>query len=344
MVAPVVHDAPPPPSDALEDMTKFDACAKGVDRRGIAIVDDVLASTATERVPADGFVVTRGGKLTTTDDDEGERDDAERVRRASKATTSAVFFDIESDGRATAVVIAYGRRERDATANAARALDWFEDARALEERPISGKSYEGGAVRVIEGGKVLSIDAPIAFEPTKKKKLTTRVGGAARRDAWLDQGAVRVFLGDRSAESEYTIPERAIYLGVVSERSFSALIEEISRSMDLFVSSSSSSSSSARVKLSGALLDECGCTEECVLLDLNRKRILAARATLEVRNESAESTKRRLDDEHQATGARVREAVLRGTASKKAKALTTNAKWDSLIADDASDVSSEEDG
>ncbi|OUS42331.1 hypothetical protein BE221DRAFT_62951, partial [Ostreococcus tauri] len=133
------------------------------------------------------------------------------------------------------------------------------------------------------------------------------------------------------AESEYAIPERAIYLGVVSERSFSAVIEEISRSMDLFVSSSSSSSSSARVKLSGALLDECGCTEECVLLDLNRNRILAARATLEVRNESAESTKRRLDDEHQATGARVREAVLRGTASKRAKALTTNAKWDSAF-------------
>lgn len=337
-------------------MTKFDGVGRGRDRRGVEATPDVLVTDVTPDVPCDGFIV-RGRHLRREreDEDEGalEEDDEAVVRRAirSCASTSssiAVFFDahvggddatLEEATRAT-VVVAFAVHDRDGTTNAARALEWFERAREWEsDIDGGGKSYDGCVLRVIEDGKVLSIDAPTAFEHSTKTKLTTRVGAASPRDAWLDDGAVRIFLGARSTGTSYMLPERAIYLGQASERSFEALIGKISRSMDRFVGSSTEL---ARVRLCGKIIDDFGCTEEGLLLETNRKRVVEARAKMRQKNETAESTRKRLERESAAASERVRDAVLRGS-SKKRKSTVERPAWDTLgdISDD--DDSSDED-
>lgn len=335
-------------------MTKFDGVGRGRDRRGVEATPDVLVTDVTPNVPCDGFIA-RGCHLRDEREDEKalEADDETVVRRAiqSCASTSssiAVFFDahVENDdatlGGATraTVVVAFARHERDGTTNAARALEWFAHAREWEsDIDGGGKSYDGCVVRVIEDGKVLSIDAPMAFERSTKTKLTTRVGAASPRDAWLDDGAVRVFLGARSTGTTYIVPERAIYLGQASERSFAALVGEISRSMDRFVGSSAEL---ARVRLCGEIIDDFGCTEEGLLLETNRKRVVDARAKMRQRNESVESTRKRLERESATMSERVRDAVLRGS-SRKRQSTVERPAWDTLgdIADD--DESSDED-
>jgi len=335
-------------------MTKFDGVGRGRDRRGVAATPDVLVTDITPDVPCDGFVV-RGRHLRDAREDEGalEEDDEAVVRRATRSCAStsssiAVFFDafVGSDDTTleeatrTTVVVEFARHERDGTTNAARALEWFARAREWEsDIHDSGTSYDGCVMRVIDDGRVLSIDAPVAFERSTKTKLTTRIGAASPRDAWLDDGSVRVFLGARSTGTTYVVPERAIYLGRASESSFSALVDGISRSMDWFFGSSAGR---ARVRLCGEIIDDFGCTEQNLLLETNRKRVLDARAKMRQRNETEESTSKRLERESAATSERVRDAVLRGR-SKKLKSTVEMPVWDTLgdIADD--DESSDED-
>ncbi len=329
-------------------MTKFESCAKGADRRGAVVADDVLLGDAYD-VPDDGVEVdAKTGELRAHRDD-AETTDAERVAMAkARATTTGaasarrVFVDVVKTDASDAceptatVVVEFHAHDEDSTTNAARALEWFDNA--CETR-TSGQSYVGAGVRVIENGKILRIEAPIAYEATTKTKRATTIREVTPRDAWLDEGEVRVFLG-ASSSAALKIPERATYLGKASESSFINLVDAISRSMDIFIRDGA-----ARVGVCGALLDECGGTCENTLVDLNRKRVQLETAKLHERNETVDATKKRLAHESKALSDRVRDAVLYASRAKKAKERVGGGKptWDILAGESESDSDSESD-
>jgi len=331
-------------------MTKFESCAKGADRRGAVVAEDVLLGDAYD-VPDDGVEVdAKTGELRAHRDDD-ETTDAERVALAkARATTTGaasahrVFVDVVKTDASDAceptatVVMEFHAHDEDSTTNAARALEWFDNA--FETR-TSGQSYVGAGVRVIENGKILQIEAPIAYEATKKTKRATTIREVTPRDAWLDEGEVRVFLGASAASSAaLKIPERATYLGKASESSFINLVDAISRSMDIFIRDGA-----ARVGVCGALLDERGGTRENTLVDLNRKRVELETAKLHERNETVDATKKRLAQESEALSDRVRDAVLYASRAKKAKERVGGGKptWDILADESDSDSDSDND-
>ena len=110
-----------------------------------------------------------------------------------------------------------------------------------------------------------------------------------------------------------------------------------------------------RVGLCGALVDERGLTAESACLEANRIRVSRARQDLELKRETVENTKRRLQDESDKTNRDVRDAIayakrLRAvgpasTVSKptgtKSSALSTTV-WDALLGEDE-DEEDEED-
>ena len=245
-----------------------------------------------------------------------------------------VFVDVEktingTSDRIGTVVIEFVAHESDTKTNGARALDWFE-AWFEEEKNIKGESYEGSAVRVVGGGKIVTIASPIAFKNSEKTKRETNVGEAKSRDVWLHDGELVMFLGGRASKSNLRIPESALYLGKVSEASFFDFIDAISRHMDCFVDAAAS----ARVGLCGELLDERGATEEKTLLDMNRKRVREARAKIHELHETEDATRERLQRESTDVSSRVRDAVLYAekyeSSNKKARATPPAKSWDVL--------------
>ena len=328
-------------------MTKFEPCAKG-DRRGREQAPDLLLDDSYD-VPNDGLLVDartgalrdeRSGGLQSHDDDDELGNDRARVERASamaSTTGSAarrVFVDVEktingTSDRIGTVVIEFVAHESDTKTNGARALDWFE-AWFEEEKNIKGESYEGSAVRVVGGGKIVTIASPIAFKNSEKTKRETNVGEATSRDVWLYDGELVMFFGSRASKSNLRIPESALYLGKVSEASFSDFIDAISRHMDCFVDAAAS----ARVGLCGELLDERGATEERTLLDMNRKRVREARAKLHELHETEDATRERLQRESTVVSSRVQDAVSYAEkyelSNKKARATPPAKSWDVL--------------
>jgi hypothetical protein len=310
-------------------MTKFEPCAKG-DRRGRDVAPDVLLDDSFD-VPNDGFLVDartgalRNGERRATDDDELGNDRARVERAAALASTTGcaarrVFVDVEKtiDGaseRLGTVVIEFVAHESDSKSNGARAMDWFD---AVEEHKKNiGESYEGSAVRVVGGGKVVTIASPIAFRGSEKTKRETNVGEATSRDVWLEDGDVVMFLGARASHSNLRIPASALYLGKVSETSFLAFIDDISRHMDCFVGAAAD----ARVGMCGFLVDQRGATAEKTLLDMNRKRVREERARTNERRETEDATRKRLERESKDVSDRVRDAVSYAEKSnKKARA------------------------
>ena len=321
-------------------MTKFEGLAKG-DRKSTRALSSVLDDVYD--VPADGFVVTASGALTTTDDgdDALNKEDARRVERAMSrtATTSAApkaFFDVchEDWASATAIVVEFARHERDATSNAARALDWFA---ARCDGVDDGVSYASAAVRLTQGGKILTIDGPVAFQ-TLKKTRTTSIGAAESRDVWCDIERGTVFANLASvAGTAIDIPQSALYLGQITEISFASMLKLISRSMDCF---QGDAKIVPRVGLCGALVDERGLTAECACVEVNRIRVSRARQELELKRETAESTKRRLRNESEKLGHGVRNAVAYAASAKrlcKKQSKRSIAAWDPLCGDNEDD-------
>ena len=128
------------------------------------MAEDVLLGDAYD-VPDDGVEVdAKTGELRAHRDDD-ETTDAERVALAkARATTTGaasahrVFVDVVKTDASDAceptatVVVEFHAHDEDSTTNAARALEWFDNA--CETR-TSGQSYVGAGVRVIENGKIL---------------------------------------------------------------------------------------------------------------------------------------------------------------------------------------------
>jgi hypothetical protein len=350
--------ARPRPTDARRcQMTKFEPCAKGGDRRGVERGDDVLLDDAYD-IPAEGIVVDGFTGAFELDGSGEARDDADRVRRAlSKAATSNVtshraFIDIVHSEQSSSppvmcsIVLEFALHEADSKTNAARALDWFEVAC---EATRHGSSYAGSAVKVEANGKILKISSPIAFlEESSKPKRQTLIGEARSRDAWLESGSVFVFLGQTTKTSTLsqkvvTIPENATFLGVVSERSFLSLISTIGASMDVFTADSNG----ARVGACGALVDSSGGASENALLDINRLRVTEARKTRIEKDEKEDVTRKRLAEQSRNTSDAVKESVryAAGSSSKKQKrkrgaSFFLGSKYSSLLQDTSSSSSS----
>ena len=227
-------------------------------------------------------------------------------------------------------MVEFVAHESDSKSNEARALDRFDGVE--EHKKNIGESYEGSAVRVVGGGKIVTIASPIAFKSSEKTKRETNVGVAMSRDVWLDDGVVFMFLGARASHSNFRIPASALYLGKVSETSFLAFIDEISRHMDCFVGAAAD----ARVGMCGWLVDERGATAEKTLLDMNRKRLREERARMNEQRETEDATRKRLQRESTDVSNRVRDAVSYAEKSNKkaraAKPPTTCASkgWDVL--------------
>ena len=317
-------------------MTKFDGLAKADRKRSSALthaLDDVYD------LPSDGVVALEDGSLARERASEAE--DWRKVARATNASdVPRAFFDVKHDDwdEPQAIVIEFARHEGDATSNAASALDWFE---TRCEGADDGASYASAEVRLGKFGKELTISGPMAFTALKKKR-TTVIGAAASRDVWCDPKRGTLFANLALVPSEsFAVPESALYLGKVSEKSHFRLLRLIPKSLDHF---QGGANVVPRVGLCGRLMDACKSIDEDVVVEENRMRVSSAREALERKRETEESTKKRLQSESAKVGRDVRQAVAYAedrSAKKRQTNTKSTAAWDTLGADASASDSDE---